>query len=589
MLFESVIKGKSSSVRLTDGTVAAESEARIERIWNGDRMEARLVNASDKPLQIQEAVLFSGELPLSPDTPFYGEGFMMLCQYAGTLAAPYLIGAYGTDWDFFRLPRTKYNENLWTVYNLIQLTPSPDAHILMAFTSCNRFSGEFRFKDSYMEIVMDTEGLTLEPGQSWQLEQFFIAAGSDAHGLYDRLADEINRNHPRMTYPEIPSGWCSYYCLRPMTAQGLYENARGIAEKIPELKRIQIDGGFEAHNGDWLVTRKSLGADMKTICEGIRAEGVEAAGYISPFIVSTESALFKEHPDWLVQGEDGKPFNEIGRKRDWYMLDGTHPEARNYLSHIARVMHDEWGIRYFKLDFLAYGCLPGSIRYDRNATRVEAFRLGIKAIVDEVGHDSFILGCNAPFWPILGLVHGNRVTNDIMREWRLVSNNAKELFYRNWQHDKLWINDPDVIVLESLDLPSWKNGQPTVRKSTLTEAEFEFHKAFVVASGGMILSGDLLYDLSDKNIGVLKKLIADTGIAARFDDTSFAVGRVHRDDHVVLCLFNWEEEAAELNVPLDGSYRIADYWTDEPLGEFSGQLQVSMEPHGGKVLVCRPK
>ncbi|MBE1441431.1 glycoside hydrolase family 36 protein [Paenibacillus sp. OAS669] len=588
MLIESVIKTSGSSIRLSDGTVAAETDVRIEQEWHGDRLKARVVNTSNQPLRIQEAVLFAGELALKPETPFYGEGFMMLCQYEGTLASPQLLGAYGTDWDFFRLPRTRFNEHLWTVYNLIQLSPEHQDPILLAFTSCNRFVGEFRFKDNYMEIVMDTEGLALEPMQSWELESFIAISSPDLHTLYERLAGDIQSNHPRKTYPEIPSGWCSYYCLRPMNALGLYENARGIAERIPELKRIQIDGGYEAHNGDWLIPRASLGADMKTICEGIRAEGVEAAGYISPFIVSTESNLFKEHPDWLVRDEEGNPFNEIGRKREWYMLDGTHPEVQNYLRHISRVMHDEWGIRYFKLDFLAYGCLPGGVRYDPKATRVEAFRQGMKAIVDEVGHDSFILGCNAPFWPILGLIHGNRVTNDIFRDWKHVSNNARELFYRNWQHDTLWYNDPDVIVLESLDLTGRKNGEVVIKKSTLTEQEFEFHKAFIAASGGMILSGDLLYQLSESNIRVLKKLIADTGQAARFDDTTFTVGRIQQEDRLTLCLFNWEDEGKEMRAALEGTYRVSDYWTDEELGEFSGELRIRMEPHGGRVLVCKP-
>ena len=59
------------------------------------------------------------------------------------------------------------------------------------------------------------------------------------------------------------TGWCSYYALRPMTAGGLYENARAMKERIPELKRLQIDGGYEKHNGDWLEANPELGADME--------------------------------------------------------------------------------------------------------------------------------------------------------------------------------------------------------------------------------------------------------------------------------------------------------------------------------------
>ncbi|MDB5084422.1 MAG: alpha-galactosidase [Bacilli bacterium] len=575
-----------SNVRRTDGTTAADNELSVEKTWSGNLLKSRVVNHSDHPQRIREVVLFAGNLPCSADTPFYGEGYQMLAQYSGTLTSPYVIGAYGTDWDFFRIPKNQFNQNLWTVYNMIILSPENEPHLLAAFTSCNRFSGEFRFKETYMEIIMDTEDLWLEPGQSWELEEFLISSGSDRNQLLDGLAECINNNHPRMTYHEIPAGWCSFYCLRPMTAEGLYENARAMKERIPELQRIQIDGGYAASNGDWYIPNPRLGADLKTISQNIRDCGVEAAGYLSPFIVNDQSKLFQQHPDWMVQDEEGKPFNEIGRKREWYMLDGTHPEAVNYLRNAVRHMHDEWGWRYFKFDFLAYGALPGGCRYDKNATRVEAFRRVMQAFVDEVGDDSFILGCNAPFWPLLGLAHGNRATNDIYRDWKHVKGLAQEMFGRNWQNNTLWYNDPDVIVLEKLDFTSRnQTGEVVVKRSMLTDDEFEFHKAFIAASGGMILSGDLIAMLSEKNLQVLKKLLPPTGVAARFDDTSYTIGRIDLGDRQLLCLFNWDDEAKDVRLEFDGRRQIFDFWTDEELGVYNGSLELKqMNPHFARVL-----
>lgn len=589
MLVENFIKSTISCVRLSSGAIALGDEIHIEKEWKGNLMRTKIENKVDKAIKIKEVVLFSGEMPIDPETEFYGEGFNMLCQYAGKLSAPHEVGAYGTDWDFFNLPKTVFNKELWTVYNLILLSPENCGNVLMAFTSCNRFSGEFRFKDNYMEVIMDTEDLVLQPGAIWELEEFMISSGMDKNRLYTELTKLINKNHPHLSYNEIPTGWCSYYCLRPMTAEGLFENAYGIAQRIPELKRIQIDGGYEAHDGDWLIPRPSLGTDMKTICDGVSKMGAEPAGYFSPFIVEIESNLFKEHTDWLVSDEAGKPFNEIGHKKEWYTLDGSNPEVQEYFRHIARVMHDEWGIRYFKLDFLAYGALPGGCRYDKNVTRVEAFRKGIKAIVDEVGNDSFILGCNAPFWPLLGLVHGNRITNDIFRDWKHVSGNAREQFRRNWQNGALWINDPDCVLLEKLDLFGIKNGEAVLKRSTLTDNEFEFHKAFIVASGGMIVSGDLIPRLSEKNISVLKKLISSTGVAAHFDDTTFTIGRIHLSNYTLLCIFNWEDSTRDIDSALDGSYKIVDFWTDEELGIHSNNLHIrNMEMHSARVFKCIP-
>ncbi|MCD9026419.1 glycoside hydrolase family 36 protein [Cohnella silvisoli] len=581
------LKRMASIARLTDETAASEEAVRIEKNWNGNLLQTTVTNISGEPLSIKEVVLFAGEWPYSPDTPFYGEGYQMLTQYAGTLESPYSIGEYGADWDFFRLPRTGGERGLWTTYNLLELFPEGAGSVLMGFASCWRFSGEFRFCSDYVEAVMDTEGLLLGPGECWELESFLAASGTDRDALYEELAATIQASHPTPRYKEIPTGWCSFYCLRPLTANMLYENARALAERVPQLGRIQIDAGYEGENGDVLITKAAFGADdMKTVCDTIREAGAEPAGYFSPFIVGRNSEVFKLHPDWLVRDEAGNPNAEVGANPDWFMLDGSHPEVQRYLKNIARVMHDEWGVRYIKLDFLSYGALPGGRRYNPELTRVEAYRLGVKAIVEGVGNDCFILGCNAAFWPSLGLFHGNRVTNDTFRTWKVVDGNAQELFGRNWQNNALWINDPDVLVMEKLDLINDDNGQWDY--ATLTEDEFEYHKAFIVASGGMILSGDPLTTMPEERMRMLKKLLPPIGVAARFDDRSHTIGRIDLGDRLLLCLFNREEEEKELAVSLEGKYRVFDFWTDEELGVFAGMLPLKLRPHYARVLVLRP-
>jgi alpha-galactosidase len=297
--------------------------------------------------------------------------------------------------------------------------------------------------------------------------------------------------------------------------------------------------------------------------------------------VDFNSRLFSEHKDWLVKDEEGNPTNRLSHKKDWCILDGTHPEARAYLKKIMRYMHDECGLRYFKLDFLSYGALPAGKHYDETKTSVEAFRMGMTAILEEIAADSFVLACNAPFWPCLGLAHANRSTNDIFRDWKHVRGNALEQFYRNWQHQKLWINDPDCILLEKLDIVRMKNGVPNPRPCLLTDDEFEFHKAFAIACGGMILSGDLLYEISGKNIEVLKKMMAAMGEAAIFDNTQFEIGRFKTKN--LICLFNWDDAEKTLSVSLGKKMAVSDFWTDEELGEFE-TLEVTMPAHAGKVL-----
>jgi alpha-galactosidase len=174
---------------------------------------------------------------------------------------------------------------------------------------------------------------------------------------------------------------------------------------------------------------------------------------------------------------------------------------------------------------------------------------------------------------------------DTARRWKEVLGNAMELFGRNWQNNSLWINDPDVIVLEKLDLNNDDTGE--LELLTLTDDEFEFHKACIVASGGMILSGDPLPTMPENHLNVLRKLLPPIGVAARFDDASYSIGRINLEDRQLLCIFNKDDKAKEVEVSLNGDYRIYDFWTEEELGVFSNKLKLqNMAPHFARVLVC---
>ncbi|MCL2703234.1 MAG: hypothetical protein FWE91_06470 [Defluviitaleaceae bacterium] len=141
-------------------------------------------------------------------------------------------------------------------------------------------------------------------------------------------------------------------------------------------------------------------------------------------------------------------------------------------------------------------------------------------------------------------------------------------------------------MLEKLDIVRvTKDGQPSPRPCTLNNDEFEFHKAFAVACGGMILSGDLLYEINAANIEVLKKLMADTGEAAVFDDDSFEVGRFKLKN--LLCLFNWGDVPKTLNVSMDGKHNFTDFFTNEEVGDFINKFSIEIPAHSGRVIKWR--
>lgn len=572
-----------------------EQPISCSRTWHGKQCFSTVTNQSEQVVKIREIVLFAGPLTFDPTTCLYGEGFQMLSQTAGTLGAPVHVGNF-TDQDHYRLLRTP---GALTVYNMVTFSPEPSHHILLGFTSCHRFSGFFRLWADHFEVVLDTEDRPLAPHESWELEGFFAATSETRHALLDAFAQQITQHHPQLP-AQIPTGWCSWYCYGPeITEQAILDHLLTIRTSLPQLTHIQIDDGYASALGDWLLPGPLFASGMEVLCQTIRANGCEPAIWVAPFIAEASSALVHEHPDWFVQQHEAPLASDqvsFGgwRNGPWYMLDGTHPEAQNYLEIVFRTMREVWGCRYFKLDALMWGAMSGGQRFNPSATRIEAYRQGMKAILRGAGETGFILGCNAPFWPSLGLVHGMRVSGDITRSWSVITSVARECFWRGWQHNRLWINDPDCVLLENTrDIHELLRGSDDslqgVEQTTLSRGEFFFHAAVILASGGSVLSGDNLLEMSAEKRALFHKLLPPQGRAAIFEDSTFRVGKAHFSTYTLLFFFNWDADPQRYEVALPGTYQVNDYWTGEDLGLFSEQIQIEqVPPHAARVLICYP-
>jgi alpha-galactosidase len=580
------LQSAASAVRMADLDAVEDGVVRIDRSWEGSACSARLIHTGDIPVAVKEIVLFHGTWPFSKDTGCYGDGYSMLCQYGGSIGEPETIGSFD-DKTHYRLPST---DGFHTVYNYVLLSPGADEHILIGFASCRRFSGELRLADGHFEIVLDGENLRLEPGESWDLEELFVVAGSDRERLLESFAERIQQHHPALKSAHIPTGWCSWYCYGPqVTEPNIFANLQAISEHLPELKYVQIDDGYQAYMGDWLEPGSTF-SDMERLCREIKDQGFEPAIWVAPFIAEAKSALFHQHPDWFIQDEFGNPLSSdrhsFGgwRSGPWYMLDGTHPCAREYLIRVFSTMREQWGCHYFKLDANMWGALPGGNRHLHNATKIEAYRMGMEAVLEGAGKDSFILGCNAPMWPSLGLVHGMRVTDDVNRKWPKLKKIARECFSRNWQHQRLWINDPDCIVLENRSTKLIDpGGKAEKQMSVLTPDEFMFHAVCIYASGGMVLSGDDLGTLPEEKRRILKKVLATPHIAASFNDDCYQVGTIREKNSQILCLFNWEDEPSRIEVELDSFSQVTDFWTDEDLGWKQRKVVIELSARSTKM------
>ena len=545
----------------------------VEMRWTDEEAAPTVRNTSAEPIAIREIVLFDIAHGLAPATRMYGEGLQMLAQTAGTIAAPEDVGEY-PDRSHYRLPEP---DGFRRVYGLLTLEPAERPQFLAAFTTCTRFAGAFDVSPERLRCVVDCEGLVIPANGTWSLESLVVREGAARGELLADLARRIARAHPRTAYPAPPSGWCSWYCFGPrVTAQNVLDNLAAMERDYPDLKFVQIDDGYQPTMGDWLDTGPGFGGKpVQDILREIKSRGREPAIWVAPFIASPDSKILREHPDWFVQGDDGKPMPSdrvmFGgwRLGPWYVLDGTHPAVQAHLEALFRTMRDEWQVGYFKLDAIFWGMMHGGRFHDPNATRVEAFRRGMQAIRRGAGGESYILGCNHPIWPSLGLIDGSRSSLDIERNWRSVSRTGRENLLRAWQNGRLWWNDPDTLV-----------------QTGLPENEARFHATLVYATGGAVLAGDDLATLPADKVPVVQSLSRPTGVAAEFEDLSLTVGRIALPDgRVRWVVFNWGDEERVASLPIRGPASATDRFTGTVVTVAAGSdVRVSVMPRDARLI-----
>ena len=262
------------------------------------------------------------------------------------------------------------------------------------------------------------------------------------------------------------TGYCTwYYYYADVTEADFLENVDVLKTKVgsdysPAV--IQIDDGYQTFQGDWMDQDSSWPTPLPEISRRITEAGITAGIWMMPFVASTASRTFREHPDWFVKNSAGEPlvFSGWSPPPDnlWACLDATIPAVRNHIRNFMQHFH-KIGFRYFKLDGLAFG-LPDGVYSDPEATPLSAFRLAMKTIREAVP-DATILGCWPPFLGCLGYVDMCRVSVDTARYWvdedpEFPNNSnpfscgilgALEGTVANWWKNDFWFrSDPDVIM-----------------------------------------------------------------------------------------------------------------------------------------------
>ena len=446
------------------------------------------------------------------------------------------------------------------------------------------------------------EGILLEKGATETSELLYLNFGNDEVDLLKNYANETAKNMGARRNKPIVTGWCSWYqFFSQVHEKDILQTVKYLKElkQKNEIQVVQLDDGYEAEFGDWLMVNEKFPKGLSWLVKQIKRAGFTPGLWMAPFAVSPDSTLFEQHPDWIVRGEDGEPL-QTWSGFDWdqqlYGLDCTHPEVQVWLRNTFETVVYKWGFEYLKLDFLCCGALRG-LRFDRSTTSVQAYRKGIKLIREIVG-DRYLLGCGAPLLPSVGLIDGMRIGCDIahfwdsdekdkFKVWPSASNAIRNTIGRYWMHTRFWQNDPDCLIMRDTD-------------NQLTEVEVQTWAALVGLSGGQIILSDSISDLGEKQLRLINSLLPSYGESAiplnlfLPELSRVLLLKIEKSFEMwyVVGLFNWQNEETKTSIELKdlfgaGEWHTYDFWNKKYLGTVREKLTLKLQSHGCRLLALR--
>lgn len=357
-----------------------------------------------------------------------------------------LSGASG-DYSF-----TEYGKQLYHSHTYTYLRNGDDVEL---FGSLNERTGYTIFyadmREGVFVVEKDLEGVTVNG--EYELLNYTYAKGS-----YDEVFDIYFDRYPlkhtgRVSHLSGYTSWYNYY--QNINEDIILRDLEGLKRAGDRANIFQIDDGYECKVGDWDIDVNKFPNGLKPIVDKIHSQGLKAGLWVAPFAAQFGADIIKEHPQWLIRDEKGKPIFSGIAWGGFYAIDFELEDVRAHIKAIFDRIFDEYGFDMVKLDFL-YSC---AIQPRNNKSRGQLMCEAMD-FLRECCRDKIMLGCGVPLGPSFGIVDACRiscdaentfkdkfyvkVTNQEIISTRMAMNNS---VFRRHLNGRIMANDPDVFFL----------------------------------------------------------------------------------------------------------------------------------------------
>jgi hypothetical protein len=428
---------------------------------------------------------------------------------------------------------TGKNGAVESYYTLAVESPALAAGFLTGWRNTNRFTFT---PGADLTAWGECNGAQLPAGQSRVTDTLFLAARGNPLAEMERFADLAAQINRARVWPTNFAAWCNWYAGWILERAGTFRQGleKGVEQNIEPVRQFHLGRDQTAsyairicddmsYYGDWTDTPKNVPNGLTRLARMIREAGLVPGVWYVPYWVLPDSKLAAAHPEWMGRNLDGSIYRTATGSRysakGFTILDTSHPEVVKHFESLGRRWRDR-GFRYVTTDFLTNGLRPPK-HYDPTKTKAEVFRMGMEATRRGLGDEVYYRTISALYGPSMGLSNDMRVGADSFGD--VVS--AYEIVGSLWFYNRrLWINDPESIVLRERDamektiVPDAFKGHRTAEAEA---GEFKSEQwttmwaSWIALSGTVMTYGDRLAELPPRQMSLYNRAFPPLNISGR--------------------------------------------------------------------------
>ncbi len=231
----------------------------------------------------------------------------------------------------------------------------------------------------------------LEPSEEFQAPEAVMVFSNEGLGEMSRIYHKLYRTRlVRGRYrdearPILANNWeATYFDFDEEKIAGLAKEAASLGIELLVLD----DGWFGRRNsdncslGDWYVNKDKLPSGIQGLAKRVNEAGIKFGLWFEPEMVSPDSDLYREHPDWCIH-VPGRTRTEC---RAQLTLDLSRSEVCDYIVKAVSHVLDSANIEYVKWDMNRHMTNLGSAGLDcrRQKEMAHRYMLGLYRVLEEI-------------------------------------------------------------------------------------------------------------------------------------------------------------------------------------------------------------